>query len=105
VVELAEDKQADEIVLLDIRRQSTIADYFVICSAENERQLKAIVEHIDETLHREFDVDPRIEGEPTTGWTVMDYSDIVVHVFSASLREFYQLERLWRNASPVIVVQ
>jgi ribosome-associated protein len=105
VVELAEDKQADEIVLLDIRRQSTIADYFVICSAENERQLKAIVEHIDETLHREFQIDPRIEGEPATGWTVMDYNDIVVHVFSAALREFYQIERLWRNASPVVVVQ
>ncbi len=100
-----EDKQGSDIVLLDIRRQSSIADYFVICSTDNERQLRAVVEHIDEVLHREFQLNPRIEGATDTGWVLLDYIDIVVHVFSAALRDYYQLERLWNQASPVVVVQ
>jgi len=105
VVELAEDKQASDIVLLDIHNVSTIADYFVICSGDNERQLRAIVEHIDEVMQREFTLNPRIEGAHTTGWIVMDYESVVVHIFSETLRDYYQIESLWSKASPVIVVQ
>jgi ribosome-associated protein len=105
IVDLAEDKQAHEIVLLDIRTQSTIADYFVICSGDNERQLRAIVDHIDEAVHHEYGVDPRIEGSSETGWIVIDYADVVVHVFSAAQRDYYRLERLWSKVPPVVVVQ
>ncbi len=105
MVELAEDKQAHEIVLLDIRTQSTIADYFVICSADNERQIKAIVDHIDTKVHQEFGVDPRAEGSSETGWIVLDYGDIVAHVFSPAQRDYYRLERLWSKVPPVVVVQ
>lgn len=105
MVDLAEDKQAHEIVLLDIRSQSTIADYFVICSADNERQIKAIVEHIDVKVHQEFGLDPRIEGTPETGWIVLDYGDIVAHIFSPAQRDYYRLERLWSKVPPVVVVQ
>lgn len=105
IVELAEDKQADEIVLLDIRKLSTIADYFVICSGDNDRQLRAIYEHIDETIKGEFGADPRIEGTTDTGWIILDYGDIVVHIFSSDQREYYRLERLWSKAAPVVVVQ
>jgi ribosome-associated protein len=105
VVELAEDKQANEIVLLDIRSQSTIADYFVICSGDNDRQLKAIVDHIDEKVHQEFGLNPRQEGSPDTGWIVLDYNDVVVHVFSPTQRDYYRLERLWSKVPPVVVVQ
>lgn len=105
MVELAEDKQAHEIVLLDIRTQSTIADYFVICSADNERQIKAIVEHIDAKVHQEFGLEPRTEGSPETGWIVLDYGDIVAHIFSPVQRDYYRLERLWSKLPPVVVVQ
>jgi ribosome-associated protein len=105
VVELAEDKQAHDIVLLDIRNQSTIADYFVICSADNERQLQALTEHIDEVLHREFHIHPRQEGAASTGWVVLDYYDIVIHLFGKEQRAYYQLERLWSKATPILVVQ
>lgn len=105
MVELAEDKQATDIVLLDIHSVSTIADYFVICSGDNERQLRAIVEHIDEVVQREFALHPRIEGAHTTGWIVMDYDAVVVHIFSEALRDYYQIETLWSKASPVVVVQ
>lgn len=105
VVDFAEDKQANEIVLLDIRTQSTIADYFVICSADNDRQIKAIVEHIDVKVQQEFGLNPRIEGTADTGWIVIDYGDIVAHIFSPTQRDYYRLEQLWSKVPPVIVVQ
>lgn len=105
IVELAEDKQAHEIVLLDIRKLSTIADYFVICSGDNDRQLRAIMEHIDATVTRECALNPRVEGTPDAGWIVLDYGDVVVHVFSVDQRDYYRLERLWSKAPPVVVVQ
>jgi ribosome-associated protein len=105
MVDLAEDKQAHDIVLLDIRTQSTIADYFVICSGDNDRQIKAIIEHIDETIQREFGLNPKMEGTSESGWIVLDYGDIVAHVFGAAQREYYRLERLWSKAPPLVVVQ
>lgn len=92
-------------MLLDIRQQSTLADYFVICSAENERQLHAIYEHIDEVVRRDYTLRPHVEGMASTGWIVMDYGDIIIHIFSAAQREYYQFDRLWSKALPVLVVQ
>ncbi len=92
-------------MLLDIRRLSTIADYFVICSGDNERQLRAIVEHIDEVVQREFKTGPRIEGTTDTGWVILDYRDVVLHLFSVAQRDYYRLESLWSKAPPVVVVQ
>lgn len=91
--------------MLDIRLQSTIADYFVICSGDNDRQLKAIVDHIDAKVGQEYGVNPRIEGTPDTGWIVLDYGDVVVHVFHDTQRDYYRLERLWSKTPPVVVVQ
>lgn len=105
MVDLAEDKQADEIVLLDIRQQSTIADYFVICSAGSDRQIKAIVDHIDQQVTHEFGLNPRMEGTADTGWIVLDYGDVVIHIFSPTQRDYYRLELLWNKTPPVVVVQ
>ncbi|ABY34520.1 MAG TPA: ribosome silencing factor [Chloroflexus aurantiacus] len=105
IVELVEDKQAHDIVLLDIRSQTTIADYFIICTADNDRQMRAIIDHIDEKISTEHGLSPRFEGSADTGWVVLDYRDIVVHIFSQSQREYYRLERLWSKAMPVVVVQ
>jgi ribosome-associated protein len=104
-VELAEDKQASDIVMLDLRKLNTIADYFVICSGESDRQLKAILEAIDEGMSRELGRDARSEGTPDTGWVLLDYGDVVVHIFSLALRDYYRLEYLWSKATPVVVVQ
>lgn len=104
-VELAEDKQASDIVMLDLRTLNTIADYFVICSGESDRQLKAILSAVEEGIGREFGQDAKIEGTPDSGWVLLDYGDVVIHIFSATLREYYRLERLWSKATPVVVVQ
>ncbi len=100
-----EDKIGSDIMLLDIRSQTAIADYFVICSADNERQVRAIVEHIDKMVSKDFARNPRIDGIPAAGWVILDYGDVVVHVFSTAQREYYQLERLWSQAQPVVVLQ
>ena len=102
---VAEDKQAHDIVMLDLRGLTTIADYFVVCTAESDRQLRAVVNAIDEELMKHGTSRPRIEGSPETGWVIMDFSDLIVHVFSPDQREFYRLERLWKQAPTVVVVQ
>src|SRR6478672_8783534 len=102
-VELAEDKLASDIVMLDLHNLNAIADYFVICTGESDRQLKAILNAIDEDVGREFGQSPRVEGTADTGWILLDYGDVVIHIFSTALREFYRIERLWSKATPVVV--
>jgi ribosome-associated protein len=104
-VTAAEDKQANDIIMLDLRGLTTIADYFVLCTAESERQIRAVVSAIDEELVKSGARNPKIEGSAETGWVLLDFSDIIVHVFSPEQREFYRLERLWKQAQPVVVVQ
>ena len=104
-VAVAEDKQAQDIVMLDLRDLTTIADYFVICTAENERQLRTVVNSIDEALVKGGARNPRVEGAFETGWVLLDFGDIIVHVFAPEQRDFYRLERLWKDAPPVVVVQ
>ncbi len=104
-VDVASDKKATDIVLLDMQGVSSIADYFVICTGANPRQIRAIATAIDEKLS-EHDV-PTLhrEGTPDSGWLLLDYGDIIVHIFSAKEREYYRLERLWSSAKTVIYLQ
>jgi ribosome-associated protein len=104
-VTVAEDKQAHDIVMLDLRGLTTIADYFVLCTAESERQIRAVTTALDEELVKSGARNPRIEGSSETGWVLLDFSDVIIHVFSPEQREFYRLERLWKQAQPVVVVQ
>lgn len=102
---LAEDKQAHDIVMLDLRGLTTIADYFVVCTAESERQLRAVATTLDDELVKSGAENPRVEGSAETGWVLLDFSDVIIHVFSPEQREFYRIERLWKQAQPVVVVQ
>lgn len=104
-VTVAEDKQAHDIVMLDLRGLTTIADYFVVCTAESERQIRAVTAAIDEELVKSGARNPKTEGSAETGWVLLDFSDVIIHVFSPEQREFYRLERLWKQAQPVVVVQ
>jgi ribosome-associated protein len=104
-VAAAEDKQASDIVMLDLRQFNSVADYFVICTGESERQLKAILDAIDERVSHELGREARVEGTASTGWVLLDYGDVVVHIFSPALRDYYRIERLWSKATPVVVVQ
>jgi len=105
IAEIISDTPASETIVLDIHELSTFADYFVICSGENERQLRAIVESISEKLAENGVRAHRIEGTPASGWLVMDYGDVIVHVFDVDQRAFYRLEALWQEAPTLLVIQ
>jgi ribosome-associated protein len=106
IVEIASDRQASDIVLLDIRPISTFADYFVVLSTASERQMSAVVREIEQSLRNEDGIRPRkVEGQAASGWVLMDFDDVVVHVFSAEQRGFYRLEELWSAAVPLVRMQ
>ena len=97
--EAASEKLAEDIVLLDVSETLVITDVFLVCSASNDRQVKAIVDGIEEALDR-IDVDPvRREGEREGRWVLLDYIDLVVHVQHAEERTYYGLERLWKDGA------
>lgn len=104
-VDVAEDKKATDIVLLDIRGVSVIADYFVICTASNARQIRAIASAIDEKLSEHGAPAFHREGAADTGWVLLDYSDVIVHIFGPTERDYYRLERLWSTAKTVVYLQ
>jgi ribosome-associated protein len=95
----AEDKKAGELVELDLRGVLGYTDWFVICSGNTERQTKAIHDGILEGLKHDHNVLPRrVEGAGRADWILMDYLDVVVHIFTPATREFYRLEQLWGEA-------
>ena len=101
--EAAAEKLADDIVAFDVSDQLVITDAFVLCSAPNDRQVKAIVDGIEERL-RELDAKPiRREGEREGRWVLLDYGDVVVHVQHADDRQFYALERLWKDCPTILL--
>jgi ribosome-associated protein len=105
VVEAASNKQAENLVLLDIRQVCSFAEYFVIGTADSERQVDAIVQEISEQL-KAVGVKPyRSEGKDGSGWILIDLGSVIVHIFSPEQREYYKLDELWHDAIPVIRIQ
>lgn len=104
-VEAASEKQAINIVLLDMRSAATFTDYFLICSGDSEKQLKAIYDAIEETLKKAGARPVYREGSSDSGWMLLDYGDLVVHIFSPFEREYYQFDELWKSAAPILRVQ
>ena len=91
--------------MLDIRKVSIIADYFVICTGTGDRHVKAIAKEIDEKLGDAGQNPLNVEGMADAKWVLMDYGPVLVHIFDQSTRDFYRLEQLWAGAQPVLVVQ
>ncbi len=105
IVELAEDKKAADIVLLDLTGLTTLADYFVIASGGSDRQLDAIADGIISGLRDEKVKPFGREGTAASHWVLVDYGSVIVHVFTPPERDFYQLERHWSEAKTVLRVQ
>lgn len=100
------DRKGEDIVLMDLRTSSVIADFFVLGNANSDRQINAVVEHIrDEVKKRMARLPLHVEGRGENGWVLMDYGDVIVHVFSPQLRSYYDLEGLWRDADVLVRMQ
>ena len=102
-VRAAEDKKADDLLLLDLRKAAGFTDYFLICSGGNPRQIRAIADAILEALASGGARPAHIEGYDRSEWVLLDYFDFIVHIFAPETRGFYGLERLWGNAERIEV--
>ncbi len=102
IVDVMDEKQATHIVVLDMRELTSVADYFVIATVDNERQAKAIQEELWEQIERANQIRPLgREGLDGSGWILIDYGDVIVHLFTEEARAYYDLETLWAEASVV----
>ena len=105
MVEAAADKQAADILLLDMRGLCSFADYFVICSGETRRQIEAICDEVRDVLGKQGVKMRRLEGATGSGWVLMDFGDVIMHVFAPDERDYYKLEELWGRAKPLVSIQ
>jgi ribosome-associated protein len=105
IVKGMQEKKATDIVVIDLRNISNaVADFFVICSGNSDKQLDAISDSIDETVFKSLKENPwHVEGKNNKEWMLLDYSDVVAHIFRKDLRKFYALEKLWGDAEIIEV--
>src|SRR5437764_13829077 len=98
-IHCAADKKAFDMIALDLREIASFTEFFIIASGANQRQVQAISDEINEQLKKQLQIRPiRIEGYNAADWLLLDYGDFIVHIFNKESREFYDLERLWRDA-------
>ena len=103
IIDALQDKKAEDIRVIDISNVSVIADYFVIASGSNTNQIQAMVDNVEEEMFKAGFDDPKVEGYNTASWILLDYTDVIVHVFSKDDRFFYDLERIWKDGKEVSI--
>lgn len=101
IIDALEDKKAENIQVIDISEISIVADYFVITNGSNRSQIQALSDNVEEKLAAGKIYPKNIEGYPTANWILMDYGDILVHIFDVESRDFYDLEHMWRDGKHV----
>lgn len=100
------EKKANDIILLDISESAIFTDFFLICNGENDRQIRALTDGITEDAKKKANIMPwGTEGEPSGGWILVDFGELVVHVFSPEKRNFYNLEELWEDGHVILRMQ
>ena len=98
IIDCIKSKKGYDIVILDVKNVSSLTDFFIICSSDSEPQTKAIINHIKKELSRKKIKPYQVEGLDCCDWVLMDYFDVVVHIFKKDVRDFYNIERLWGDA-------
>jgi ribosome-associated protein len=105
VADIGEDKQASDILILDIREISNIADFFVIMTAESQRQMEALANDIISFIKKSNKGVYHREGNTDSGWLLLDYGDVIVHVFAPKQRQYYRLEEFWSDSKEIVRIQ
>ena len=103
IAELMLEKHARDIAIMDLREVTSVTDYFLICSADSNIQVRAIVDHFVDSLRKDGVKPYHIEGYAGQSWVIVDYIDIVVHIFLPATREYYGIEKLWADAKTTII--
>ncbi len=105
IADIISDKKGSDILVLDTHTVSSVADFFVIATVDSERQARAVIDEIEKRM-KERQIRPLgIDGEAGSGWVLMDYGDVLVHLFDPGTRDYYQLEELWNEAPTVVRIQ
>ena len=103
ICRLLSDKKAGDIVYIDVAEKTSLCDYFIVCSGRSSTQVKSLAENLEEKLEKEYGEMPRSrEGVREGRWAVVDYADVIVHIFSDEERDFYNLERLWEDGKNIV---
>ena len=105
IVNAVAERHGSEIVLLDMQEVSLLADYFVLCSAQSTPQFKAIVDEVQKEAKNAGGRLLHVEGEPESGWVLVDYGNVIVHLFAPDRRDYYRLEELWGDGKVLLRVQ
>ena len=102
-VNAALERKAEDIAILNVKYLSSVTDYFVICSGNSDRQIRSLADHVSQRLKKERILPLGIEGERSGSWILMDYGDVILHIFYKPVREFYDVEGLWSDAPRMII--
>ena len=100
-----EEKKGEDILLLDIQGLASFTDYFVFCSGTSDRMLQALADAAVESVRKQFRLTARVEGEPEGGWVLVDFGDVILHLFSPDRRNYYRLEELWGQGKILLRLQ
>jgi ribosome-associated protein len=100
-----EDKKGEDILLMDIREVAPFADFFVICSGTSDRMLDALADAAMEATRKAYQLKGRLEGQPTDGWLLVDFGEVILHLFSPDKRSYYRLEELWGKGKVLLRLQ
>ncbi len=101
IAQAAQEKQAEEVLVLEVGAMTSIADYFVFASGDSERQVRGIASFIEKSMSTRYKTTPDIEGKETANWMLLDYGDIIVHIFKSDVRKYYALEKMWADAPQI----
>lgn len=105
IVNALEEKKGENIILLDLQKIAMFTDFFVICTGTSDRMLDALAEGVEDTAREKHAIKGRREGHPSSGWVVVDFGQVIVHLFAPETRDYYKLEDLWREGKVLLRLQ
>lgn len=105
IVDALEEKKGENILLLDLQKVAMFTDYFVICTGTSDRMLDALAEGVEEKAREKLQIKGRREGQPASGWVVVDFGPVIVHLFAQEVRDYYKLEELWQEGKVLLRLQ
>lgn len=101
ISQAAKDKKAEEVLVLEVEDLTSLADFFIFASGESERQVRGLASFIEKSMATRYQTNPVIEGKETANWILLDYGDIIVHIFRSDIRQYYALEKMWADAPQI----
>jgi ribosome-associated protein len=103
IAQSAKDKKAEDVLVLEVGDLTSIADYFIFASGDSERQVRGLAAFIEKEMTLKYHTHPVIEGKETANWILLDYGDIIVHIFKTDIRQYYALEKMWADAPQITI--